>query len=89
MRLGNLYATRNIEDSMQNNEKFRKDVNSAIGKFLRNDWGETCPEDSILNNLAITTNERIVAAYETCLGRIWIISEYGRTSTTVLYPTEY
>lgn len=89
MKLGNLYATRSIESLMQENQKFRDDINASIGKFLRNNWGATCPEDSILNDLAVKTKERVVAVYSTCKGKIWIITEYGHEVTTILFPSEY
>lgn len=89
MKLGNLYATWNIDVSMQENKMFRDEVNQALGKFINNDWGDTCLEDSTLNNLALDTGERVIAVYNTCKGRIWIISDYGRETTTVLFPSEY
>jgi len=33
--------------------------------------------------------ERILAAYETCKGRIWLITDAYRSSTTILFPSEY
>ena len=89
MTLGNLYGTREIDSLMQKNNQFRKEVNKAISKFINNDWGDTCPEDALLNNLALDTCERIVAVYKTCKGLIWIISEHDRQSTTILFPSEY
>ena len=89
MRIGNLYATRSIDELMQENKYFRDELNQALGKFINNDWGITCDEDVLLNNLAVETGERIVAVYNTCKGKIWIISEYERTATTILFPSEY
>lgn len=74
---------------MQKSNQFSEEINEAINKFINHDWGDTCPEDELLNNLALITGERIVAVYTTCYGRVWIISEYARNTTTILFPSEY
>lgn len=89
MKLGNLYATRRVDDLMQKNLRFRCDVNNAINMYLYEDWGVTCSEDAQANDKAIVMGERILAAYETCKGRIWIITDENRNSTTILFPSEY
>lgn len=89
MKLENLYVTRNVEELMQHDNMFRDEINSALSKFVTNNWGITCPEDQILNDIALTTNERIIAVYKTCRGKIWIITESGHEITTILFPSEY
>lgn len=89
MKLGCLYGTREIDSLMQKSKQFSSEINEAISKFISNDWGDTCTEDALLNNLALDTGERIVAVYKTCKGLIWIISEHDRQSTTILFPSEY
>lgn len=89
MKLGNLYATRRIEDLMQRNLRFRDDVNNAINLYTYEDWGITCSEYAQANDEAVVMNERILAIYETCRGRIWIITDAYRSSTTILFPSEY
>ena len=88
MKLGNLFATRKVEDLMMENIKFRDDVNYALNRFLYNDWGNTRSEDAFANDEAIIYGERIKAEYETCKGRIWILSD-GKISSTILFPSEY
>lgn len=89
MKIGVLYATRQIDSLMKKNIQFSEEIDEAIYKFANNNWGDTCPEDALLNNLALETGERIVAVYKTCKGQIWIISEHDRKSTTLLFPSEY
>lgn len=89
MKIGCLFGTKKIELLMQSSNQFSDEINEAINKFINNNWGDTCPEDVLLNNLALETGERIVAVYNTCYGSIWIISEYDRQTTTVLFPSEY
>lgn len=89
MKLGCLYGTKKVDSLMRKNIQFSTEINEAINKFFNDDWGDTCIEDKLLNDLALITGERIVAVYNTCYGRIWIISEYDRQTTTVLFPSEY
>ena len=89
MKLGNLFATRKVEDLMMENIKFRDDVNYALNRFLYNDWGITRCEDAFANDEAIIYGERIKAEYETCKGRIWILSDGQKSYSTILFPSEY
>jgi len=89
MEIGNLYSTRNVDSLMQVNKRFRDDINTALDEFINNDWGDTCDEDVETNNEALDSGERILAVYKTCKGPVWIISEYDRSSTTILFPSEY
>ena len=89
MKLGNLYSTRNVDSIVQENKLFRDEINVALNKFINNDWGDTCDEDVETNNEALDSGERILAVYKTCKGPVWIISEYGRSSTTILFTSEY
>ena len=89
MQLGCLYGTNRIELLMQQNNQFRNEINEAISKFINKDWGITCIEDALLNDLALLTGERIVAVYLTSYGPVWIISEHDRHATTILFPSEY
>ena len=65
----------------------------ALSKFMRLDYGETSYEDKLINDDALLHYDRVIAAYETVQGKIWIIaeSEDGKqyNSITVLFPSEY
>lgn len=87
--LGKLIVTRTINDDIANNEVFAYEVMKALSRYQVCDWGDTCKEDSILNNKAIIEDNRVLASYNTSLGKIWIITEWDRSYTTILYPSEY
>lgn len=88
--LGQLVMTRGIADEMTDDNKFSEDVNEAIKKYIQCDWGVTCEEDAAMNDNAVNNGEqRILAVYETCKGKIWIITEWDRSYTTILFPSEY
>lgn len=87
--LGRLVVTRTINDDIADSNQFAKDVYESIAKYTNCDWGETHEADKPLNDEAVKTGDRIVAAYETSRGKIWIITEWDRSVTTILYPEEY
>ena len=89
LELGQVVVTRGINEDMKDDIIFRVAVNKALSQYIACDWGETSEEDKPLNDWAVDNGERILAAYETHRGRIWIITEYDRSVTTVLYPGEY
>ena len=53
------------------------------------DWGDMCDEDKKANDDALKDGDRIFSAYTTPLGKIWIITEWDRSYTTVLIPDDY
>ncbi len=61
-----------------------------IERHATGDWGCVCPEDAQENERAIENDYRILSAYE-IVGkhRIWVITEWNRSVTTLLRPEDY
>jgi hypothetical protein len=54
------------------------------------DWGAVCPEDWAANDRDLIEGNRLLSAYLTPDGtKVWIITEWDRSVTTVLLPEEY
>lgn len=60
------------------------------------DWGEVCEEDKKLNDESIAhegnedKQQRVLSCYRTSKNeRLWIITEWDRSVTTILLPEEY
>lgn len=87
--LGQLVATRGIYEDMEEDAIFSKEIGAALLRYQLQEWGELPPEDIELNNEALKDGGRILAAYDTSRGKIWIITEWDRSATTILYPSEY
>lgn len=92
-KLGKLVATRVVSDRMQHDLAFAAFVSKSIRRYKEGDWGETCEEDKLQNDHAVDNGERILAVYEQ-EGvkepmKIWIITEWDRSATTILFPEEY
>lgn len=89
MRLGTIYMTNGICNTALNNEAFFKEVLRALDRYNSKDWGELCEEDKQANEYALKHDLRILAKYETSKGPIYIITEWDRNTTTVLFTDEY
>ena len=88
--LGNIYMTRRINEEIANNYKFAEEIRFCFERYKNKDWGELCQEDKQMNDDAIKTgNERILAAYDTSKGKIYIITEHDYSATTILFADEY
>lgn len=54
------------------------------------DWGELGEEDKQENEHALLVGSRLLSAYDTRLQeRLWVITEWDRSVTTLLLPSEY
>lgn len=63
---------------------------TLLARHLSGDWGDVPAEDAQLNNRGLECGDRLLSSYN--LGgdvRIWIISEWDRSVTTLLLPSEY
>lgn len=61
-----------------------------LNRHARCDWGAVDEHDRQANDEALVSGERLLSAYQTKLGdRIWIITEWDRSVTTLLLPDEY
>ena len=66
------------------------DVNHAIVRHSRGDWGEVGPEDKAENELSLQEGFRLLSAYTDRNGtKFWVITEADRSATTVLLPEDY
>ena len=64
-------------------------VAELLARHQGGDWGDVGAEDRHLNDHALRNGGRLLSAYDTQAGRIWIITEADRSATTILLPSEY
>ena len=63
---------------------------SFLARHATGDWGCVCPEDATENERAVKNGCRILSAYDiTGEHRIWVITEWNRSVTTLLRPEDY
>ena len=62
-----------------------------LTRHMKADWGDMTEDDKRANGEAVRRgDERIFSAYPLKTGgKIWIITEADRSSTTILLPDEY
>lgn len=90
MELGQIVATKGIMGKIKQSEDFAKFVVGSMIRYKACDWGDLCKEDKAMNDSAVKNNDdRIVARYNNDEGNIYIITEWDRSATTILFIHEY
>lgn len=90
-KLGKLYITNGIDNYMKQGFEQQNEIITAFSRYKCMDWGDTCDDDKPLNDSAVKNNDdRILAKYNLSNGEsIYIITEYDRSATTILFCSEY
>lgn len=89
--IGTLVMTRGIGATINRHADFAKFViDTFYDRYRQGDWGDLCKEDKAMNDSAVKNNDdRIVARYNSTYGDIYIITEWDRSATTILFTHEY
>ncbi len=89
--LGRFVLTIGVDKKMKEDSSFKNFVQVSLGRYVQCDWGDTCDEDKKTADAALRNGERILAVYnhEKSGTKIWIITEWDRSVTTILFPDEY
>ena len=92
--MGKVVVTHGINEAMKENSRFAAEVNS-LQRYAVKDWGNLNDEDKQTNDEALKYPDDLylLAAYQTCKGKIWIITNRisenaGDNATTVCFPSE-
>lgn len=89
MELGTVVTTQGIANAMQESNAFKQEIERAFTRYSNGDWGDTCKEDKESNDRAEEMQTRVVALYHTSKGDVFIITEWDRSVTTILFASEY
>lgn len=89
--LGQILVTSGVNELGLKNSKFEKFVGESLNRHVHCDWGDLCDEDKEMNDSALKNgDDRIFSSYTSEDGtKIWIITEWDRSATTILFPDEY
>ncbi|MFW5962430.1 MAG: hypothetical protein ACOCQR_02335 [bacterium] len=83
--LGRVVITRGAEAELS-----EEDVDSGIRRHAMGDWGDVVEDDAKMNDEALKHEGRIMSVYHSEDGvKFWIITEWDRSATTILLPSEY
>ena len=93
--LGKVVCTATLNNIMSENKQFANEVMSALQRYCNKDWGDLCEEDKQTNEDALQYPDDLylLAAYKTCKGKIYIITERisknaGDNATTLCFSDE-
>jgi len=71
----------------------RLDVAVLLRRHMTGDWQEMAPEDQQSNQEALQEGLRVFSSFalKDCAesDKVWVITEADRSSTTILFPSEY
>ena len=71
-------------------EEHQMDPFTFLNCHVHGDWGDALSfEDVEANNAALIQCERLLSSYWLGKAKLWIISEWDRSVTTLLLPSEY
>ena len=92
-KLGRVVATPGVLAALEESNQ------TAIPFLIQHqtgDWGLICDEDKKLNDEAVAfegdedQQQRVLSCYKTAKNeKIWVITEWDRSVTTILLPSEY
>jgi hypothetical protein len=82
--LGQVVTTRSIADSVDPSK-----IASMIRNHITGDFGVLENEDIDSNKQAIEQGERVLSAYMVQGQKVYVVTEWDRSCTTVLYADEY
>lgn len=80
------------------NDQFAEFLAQSLARYTYEDWGDCDDEDKKTNDTALKEGNRLVAVYnipaeiklKDCYdSKIYIITEWDRSVTTILFPSEY
>lgn len=86
-QLGEVVATAGAVQTMK---QHNIEPQTLLQRHITGDWGVLCKEDAKSNADAVKHGERILSNYPIADNvRIWVITEWDRSVTTLLLPSEY
>ena len=87
-----MFMTRQIASDASKDEAFHTELFNCTLRYFNRDWGDLCKEDKSMNEKALKNGGRLLAAYLTSKGKIYIITDDTKAmpqTTTLLYANEY
>ncbi len=97
-----IVATAGVHQTMRDNHDINELVLVSLARHLAGDWGTLDALDTQANNDAVATRDRILSSYPlpeprqvtTTYGpqqvtALWVITDPGWETTTILWPAEY
>lgn len=88
-QLGQTVMTAGVSDFCAENNISGVQVSMLLMRHQSGDWGDVCKEDWKTNDRALKNGDRILSSYKLGNENVWVITEWDRSVTTILFPSEY
>lgn len=88
-KIGQVYRTSGIDHLINEHPSYIDELIKCFERYITMDFGDLGDEDIKANYDAIKYNERILGSYSTTNGKIYMITEADRATTTILLAEEY
>ena len=95
-KLGMIVMTPGIKDMIDRDPSNMTFFQNCVKRHSEGDWGDLCEEDKELNESALIAEmkgekdtDSLMSVYSKNGEEIWIITEWNRSVTTILLPSEY
>ena len=96
---GSIFTTQTVAKVIDETPIFGTLCQVFLDKHKKGDWGDLEEEDKESNEDALLNKGRLFSAYNlndeikslisVNESKVWIITEWDRSATTILFPTEY
>ena len=86
LKLGQVVAT---PAALAHCQQHATDALSMIWRHAGGDWGDLCADDIAANVHAIKHDLRVLSAYQVGDEKLYVITEWDRSATTLLLASEY
>ena len=96
---GTVLITKAINNVMNESPVFSTLCQVLLDRHKKGDWGDLVEEDIETNEDALLNEGRILSSYllsdavkkqiSVNEEKVWIITEWNRSATTILFPTDY
>jgi phosphoribosylformylglycinamidine (FGAM) synthase-like enzyme len=95
--LGQVVHTPGVRKALGNDPEADQSMADVLTRHVSGDWGDMDAEDKAANDESVKDKGRIVSAYkltpiqspERDAVKVWVITEWDRSVTTILLPEEY
>lgn len=94
-RTGQVVTTNGVAREMMLDHRFLEAVRECLDRHCSGDWGDVGDDSRQMNDDALEAEmngeptDRLFSLYDVGGREIYIITEWDRSATTVLFPEEY
>ena len=91
LKLGQIVVTQGVDQHIkQSGPSAVTNLSELFTRYKKGDWGDLCDDDKKMNDEAVESDKDSVLAKYSLAGKdVYLITEWDRSVTTVLFPEEY